>query len=251
MHNPKINNKFHKHQLFLEDSKLAKFLPETKILTKKNLFSLIEKNNKIVVKPSMGSLGKGVIFITEIGLEKYELLLLNKKKYILGQTNLFIYLKNKESKLIPNIIQNYIPLATYSERPIDLRYIAQRNNFDWVVTGKYAKVAKEGYSVTNFTVGASIFTVEDALKNSDILNLKINELLTSIETIAIAASKYLSNYFPNNRIWGFDIGIDKSGDIWIIEANSAPQIKGFLELEALKPMYKTIETYKRKYKRNT
>jgi len=251
MHNPKINNKFHKHQLFLEDLKLAKFVPETKIFTKKNLFSLIEKNNKIVVKPSMGSLGKGVIFITEIGLEKYELLLLNKKKYILGKTNLFTYLKNRESILIPNMIQNYLSLATFSERPIDLRYIVQSNNFDWVVTGKYAKIAKEGYAVTNFTNGANICTVEDALKKSDIQNLKINEILNFIETITIAASKCLSNYFPNNRIWGFDIGIDKSGDIWIIEANSAPQIKGFLELDALKPMYNTIETYKRNYKKNT
>ncbi|WP_394184839.1 YheC/YheD family protein [Metabacillus halosaccharovorans] len=251
MHHPKINNKFHKHQLFLEDSKLAKFVPETKIFSKKNLFSFIEKNNKIVVKPSMGSLGKGVIFITEIGVEKYELLLLNKKKYILGQTNLFIHLKRRESKHIPNIIQNFLSLATFSERPIDLRYIVQSNNFDWVVTGKYAKIAKDGYAITNFTNGASIFSVEDALKKSDIKNLRINDLLTSIETITIAASKCLSKYFPNNRIWGFDIGIDKSGNIWIIEANSAPQIKGFLELEALKPMYNTIETYKRKYKKNT
>lgn len=245
-----INNKYHKHQVFRDDPELEKYLPETKIFTKNQLFNFINKYQKVILKPSIGSLGNGIIIISEIEDEKYELHILNKKKWIIGQDKLFNYLKVHESKSIPFIIQEYIPLITLSGKPIDFRYIIQKHNNHWVVTGKYSKIAKDGYAITNFERGSSIFTVEEALKKSNIKTHNPNELLKALESISLLVSKCLSKYFPNQKIWGCDIGIDVSGKVWIIEANSAPQTKGFLEDEALKPMYNTIETYKRNYKRN-
>ncbi|MBZ5751965.1 YheC/YheD family protein [Metabacillus rhizolycopersici] len=244
MNKPKINNKFHKNQLLMEDPQLAKFIPESKILTKKNLIDLLNKYKNVVIKPTRGSLGKGIIMVTEIGMEEYELLILNKKKHINGQNTLYIYLKNQENDFIPNIVQYYIPLAKVFGRPIDLRYIIQRKDRDWTITGKYAKVAKEGYAVTNFEHGSSILTVEEALKNSTIKNLNMNKLLVKLESITLSISKCLTRYFTNHMIWGCDLGIDEKGEIWIIEVNAAPQTKGFLELESLMPMYKTIESFK-------
>lgn len=245
------NNKFHKHQIFMKDAYLRSYLPETTLLTKENLVNMQNKYKKIIIKPSLGSLGKGIIIVSEVGREKYELLILNRMKNIVGQHNLYTFLKGQETNFIQSIIQKYIPLATYTSRSIDFRYIVQRTDSEWVVTGKYAKVAKEGYAVTNFEHGSSIYTVEEALMNTNINNLNLSELLNSLETITLSISSCLYNYFPSIKIWGCDIGIDNKGDIWIIEANSSPQIKGFLEHEALKPMYNTIEFYKRKYKRNT
>ncbi|MGM0876154.1 MAG: YheC/YheD family protein [Bacillota bacterium] len=244
MNEPKINNKFHKHRIMMEDPFLANFIPETRLLTKNNLIDLLNNFKKVVVKPSRGSLGKGIIIITELGIEEYELLLLNKKKHINGLDRVYNYLKRQENVYIPNIVQYYIPLAKVYDQPMDLRYIAQRTVPDWTITGKYAKVAKEGYALTNFEHGSSILTVEDALENSTIKNLNIIELIEKLDTITLSITTCLSRYFPNHKIWGCDLGIDEKGSIWIIEVNSAPQIKGFLELESLLPMYKTIESYK-------
>lgn len=249
MKEPKINNKFHKNQLLLEDEQLADLIPETKIFTYNNFWDLMNKYRKVVVKPSRGSLGKGIILVTEIGIEEYELLILNKKKYINGQKTLFQYLKKQENKNIPYIVQYYIPLAKVLGRPIDLRYITQRKNADWTITGKYAKVAKNGYSITNFEHGSKILTVEEAIINSSIKTLNINELLAKLDTITLSISKCLNRYFTNHMIWGCDLAIDENGAIWIIEVNAAPQTKGFLELESLMPMYNMIESYKKSTKR--
>lgn len=240
------NNKFHKHQLFMKDAYLRNYLPETMLLTKENLVNIQNKYKKVVIKPSLGSLGKGIIIVSEVGKEEYELLILNRMKNIIGQHNLYTFLKGLETNFIQSIVQNYISLATYSSRPLDLRYIVQRTYSEWVVTGKYAKVAKDGYAVTNFEYGSSILTVEEALINTNIHNLNLEKLLETLETVTLSISSCLAKEFPSIKIWGCDIGIDNKGNIWIIEANSAPQTKGFLELEALKPMYHTIESYKKK-----
>ncbi|HZH61514.1 MAG TPA: YheC/YheD family protein, partial [Metabacillus sp.] len=229
------------------------FIPETKLLTKDNLIDLLNKYKKVVVKPSRGSLGKGIIIITELGTEEYELLQLNKKKQINGHSNIYKYLKKRENVYIPNIVQYYIPLAKVYDRPMDLRYIAQKTDHGWTITGKYAKVAKKGYALTNFEHGSRILTVEDALKNSTIKNLNINELNEKLDMVTLSITTCLSRYFPNHKIWGCDLCIDEKGTIWIIEVNSSPQTKGFLELESLLPMYKSIEGYKtsnkKKYRR--
>ncbi|WP_026559212.1 YheC/YheD family protein [Bacillus sp. J37] len=245
------NNKFHKHQIFMKDTYLRNYLPETMLLTKENLLNMQNKYKKFVIKPSIGSLGKGIIIVSEVGREKYELFILNRIKNIVGQSNLYTFLKGQETHSIQSIVQKYIPLATYTSRSIDFRYIVQRTDTEWVVTGKYAKVAKDGYAVTNFEYGSSILTVEEALMNTNINHLNLDELLETLEIVTLSISNCLYTYFPSIKIWGCDIGIDIKGNIWIIEANSAPQTKGFLEIEALKPMYNTIESYKRKYKRKT
>lgn len=245
MNKPKINNKFHKNQLLMEDPQLANLIPETKIFNKINLLSFLNKYKKVVVKPSRGSLGKGVIIVTEVGIEEYELLILNKKKHITGQNTLFTYLKKQENNLIPNIVQYYIPLAKVCERPIDLRYITQRKDHEWIITGKYAKVAKEGYAVTNFEYGSTVLTVEDALNHSTMQNVNKNELLAKLDYITLSIANCLAHYFTKHMIWGCDLGIDDTGKIWIIEVNAAPQTQGFLELESLATMYKEIENLKR------
>lgn len=245
----KINNKFHKNQLLMEDPQLKALIPETKLLNEANLLNLLSKYKKVVVKPSRGSLGKGVIIVTEVGVEEYELLILNKKKHMTGKNTLFTYLKKQENNVIPYIVQYYIPLAKVFERPIDLRYITQKKGHEWIITGKYAKVAKEGYAVTNFEYGSTILTVEDALNHSTIQNVNMNELLVKLDYITLSIAKCLAHYFTKHMIWGCDLGIDNKGEIWIIEVNAAPQTKGFLESESLAIMYKEIENLKKTWKK--
>ena len=251
MDKPKINNKFHMYQLFLKNQELLKLVPETKIFTEINLYYLMEKYKNVVVKPSRGSLGNGIIMVSEVGFEEYEILVLNKKKSINGKKEIFKYLKKHENRYIPQIVQAYIPLARIFARPIDLRYITQQENNDWVVSGKYAKVAKEGYAVTNFAHGSTILTVEEALKSSSIKNLNINETLFKLDSITLSIAKCLSQYFTKQMIWGCDLAIDENGSIWIIEANAAPQTKGFLEIDSLVPIYKNIERLKILNKKRT
>ncbi|MBU7592268.1 YheC/YheD family protein [Metabacillus halosaccharovorans] len=242
-----INNKYHNYLLFLEDKELENNVPETKKLTKQNLLYLINKYKKVVIKPTVGSHGNGIIFVTKVGIEDFEVQILDKKIYINGQTKLYNIIEKHRQNIIPKIIQKYIPLASFEKRPIDFRYILQKNNSNWMLTGMYAKVAKEGFHVTNFKHGASIYTVSDAIKLSNIRK-PLNELLLTLESVALSIPKSLHTFFPYQNIWGCDLGLDENGKVWIIETNSAPQTKGFLELDSLKEMYDIIEYYKLKNK---
>ncbi|MBM7603175.1 glutathione synthase/RimK-type ligase-like ATP-grasp enzyme [Metabacillus crassostreae] len=245
MNEYKINNKLHKYQLMKKDPELARLLPDTRQFTKDNFFYFIEKYKQIIIKPTLGSHGKGIIIVSNVGCKEYELLILNKKKYIRGENNLYCFINKSRSKNMIYLIQNFISLAKIQGRSLDLRYISQKHKCNWLITGKYAKVAKEGYGVTNFEHGSTILTVGDALQKAELPNLNIEKLLGTLELLTISLSKCLSNYFRKHLIWGSDIGIDVNGDVWIIEVNSAPQTNGFCELDSLKPMYKTIESLKK------
>ncbi|WP_226526787.1 YheC/YheD family protein [Metabacillus niabensis] len=237
----KINNKFHKNELIMKDPFLKQHIPETNILTKNHLTNLLIKHKKVVVKPSRGSLGNGVIMINEINPQEYELLYPGKKpKYIKGIEVLYTYLKKLEHPSIPCIVQYYIPLAKILGSPFDLRYISQLYKNEWLITGMYGRIAKKGYAVTNFEHGSKIITVDEALKISNIKNLELIEFQLNLEKIVLSISRCLHEYFTKQTIWGLDIGIDEKGEIYVIEVNAAPQTKGFLELESLKPMYRNI-----------
>src|SRR4051812_27333862 len=101
----------------MKDKKLKNLIPETKRFTKNNFWKLINKYKKVVVKPSRGTHGLGVIVVTETDDETYKLNILNKVEYIKGKERLFQYLKKKEKVNIPNIVQYYIPLVKIEGKP--------------------------------------------------------------------------------------------------------------------------------------
>lgn len=235
-------DKYFKYQLLLGYPGLEAHNPKTDLFTKENLFKMMELRDEIIVKPIIGNGGKGVIKVTKTDNRIFKI---NRRKATLlfhDKNSLLNYLqKAEEKKKKPFIIQHYIPLAKIDGRPIDFRYIVQRKKgtTDWTITGKHAKVAPAGYFVTNLKQGAEILSVEEALEQSNLIDVSIQETLKVLDQIALLATECLTIQFKNHTIWGYDLAVDESGHVWIIEANSIPLLGGFRLLED-RSMYESM-----------
>ena len=239
----KSKSKWSKYNLMLQDKELVAHLPETQLFTEDMLWQFLDKYNQVIVKPSRGSRGFGVIQVTSLGNDQYEIHAENSKKTIKGRKETYEYLIGQCFKKKRYIVQQKIALATINGCPIDLRVMVQRKkgSLEWVVTGKLVKVANRGFIVTN--LAKAILSVEQAFPMSSIKDYSLDSLLTKIDQISIKTSEELMKSFPNQRTIGYDIGMDQNGKIWIIEANFSPMLSLFRRLED-REMYRRIRWYR-------
>lgn len=242
-------NKLYKHEVISKRSKVQKNAPESVIFTKKSLDQMLGKYKELIIKPRYGSQGRGIRKITVQDNGTFHVQYMTKTEVIKNKEELYRFIKNAELKRYQGfIVQKYISIAKIDGRPFDIRYIVQRKkgDVDWQIIGKYAKLAGEGYFITNLAHGAKVLTVEDALQQINIE--KVQNTLNEMDQIVLLATKQLSKHIKSHFIWGFDIAIDNNGEIWIIEANSKPGIKGFQllgDLETYKKI-KSIKLYNRR-----
>ncbi len=148
----------------------------------------------------------------------------------------------KKNRGLGYIVQRRLQLAQIGRKPFDIRIMAQRkkgSSSTWNVTGSYAKVAAQGYLVTNVT--SQTIPVPEALK---LARIGDRSLLVEAERIALLAAKRLGDRYPKLRQVGFDIGIDRKRRIWIIEGNYQPDLRPFRQLKD-SSMHRRILWYKK------
>jgi hypothetical protein len=175
--------KYRKYRLMKQNKELAAYLPETQLFSKQTLWKMLEKYGVVIVKPNYGSFGKKVIKISSLVEGKYEIHQ-GQQQYLFSskaETYVFLnatYLDNKRY-----IIQRFIPFATITNCPFDIRVMVQRTRRldNWTVTGMAAKLAARKYIITN--EAQRILSLEEAIEKSTI----------------------------NSHI-----GLDKKGGVWVI-----------------------------------
>jgi glutathione synthase/RimK-type ligase-like ATP-grasp enzyme len=238
-------NKWLKYK-FMITKKLLPYLPETRLMTRESLWSLIKKYRHVIVKPVKGSRGSGVIQVSSIGKDKYLLHYENKSIRIRGKEKTYQYLKRKMGSK-KYLVQRKISRPTVNGRPFDIRAIVQRkrNSSSWKVTGKVAKIAGKGYIVSNISKSkGTVMPLKIALKKSSIKHLSTKTLESKIKKVARRTAKRLAYFFKGHRIYGLDIALDKKGHVWIIEANLFPILSHFRKMKD-KKMYYRIMKYKK------
>ncbi|WP_102349683.1 YheC/YheD family protein [Bacillus sp. Marseille-P3661] len=236
-------DKWTKHKALIKNEQLKPYLPETTLLDKETFWDLMERYGKVVVKPSMGSFGRGVTYIKKAEDNEYEFWSEMNKVRTNGKEQTF---QNVQRYLIKeeNIVQQAVTVGQIKGAPFDLRVMVQRKKGSrkWAVTGMVAKVAAENYFVTN--AAGRVLHVQAAFEESNIKTIDSNALIKEIENIALLAAKQLSRYYPKQRVFGLDIGIDIEGKPWIFEANCNPFLVLFEILKDEKMLNK-IKEFKR------
>jgi glutathione synthase/RimK-type ligase-like ATP-grasp enzyme len=221
--------KWTKHKLLSKEEQLVAFLPETKLLTEKTFEEFLTKYGEAIVKPSKGSLGKGVFKVTDIGNEHYEIHGSNQKEVIIGKTEAFRYVRENVRKLKKRrkrkiIIQQFIPLAKKGEHPFDIRMMLQKKDGEWIISGRAAKVAAKGYFITN--AAREVMHVEEIIHKSTInpFLMRTRRIIRRLETVSLLVANTLEEHYPDKNEMGIDVGIDDNGKVWIIEVNMTPSI---------------------------
>lgn len=251
-------NKWEAFIALKDDEWINSHLPETRLMTEENLRDLLTKYGSVILKPALGSAGRGIITISSEENERF-MVQVKLTKQVVARDDLFSYLSREilkgfaqyiditeVNKILSKtyIVQHRIPLMEIDHCPFDIRVMVQRKSeTPWKVTGKLAKLANSGYAITNVNLGATILPVETVVQRSSLQNLSLQSLLSQLDQVALRAVEQLQNTYPSIRVIGFDMCFDTQGKVWIIEANNDPHDNIFLQLED-KTMYETMQNYK-------
>jgi len=234
-------DKWLQYRILRKGSSLAERLPETLLLKKNALSKMLLQYQSIVLKPRDGSYGRDILFIKRTGENAYRIHHENNA-VTMGDLDKLLQWLRKENKGRGYMVQRRLQLAQIGHKPFDIRIMAQRkkgSSSNWDVTGTYAKVAAQGYLVTNVT--SRTIPVLEALK---LARIGDRSLLVQAERIALLAAKRLGERYPELRQVGFDIGIDRKRRIWIIEGNYQPDLRPFRLLKD-SSMHRRILWYKK------
>lgn len=237
--------KMKKHGILLKgNSTIRAALPTSRTFSREALDAMLDRFNAVVIKPTGGSGGKGIYFVTAEGSGVYRVRSGAKVRHIRGRDALYRHIRGKTKRNM--LVQRKIPLATVGGRPFDVRVMVQRRRSGkggWNVTGKLVRIAGAGYRITNTArSGGRVTTYTAALKQANIPGVSRKTLSGRIHRLSLAAVRHLHRHCRSLHTVGLDIGIDTSGKPWIIEANFTPSKSLFKRLKS-KTYYRRIMSY--------
>jgi hypothetical protein len=224
-YNPGFFSKLDIYERLQQDSSAAKYLPETYPFTSFSMIETMLSNyGHIYIKPNNGSLGLGV---HQIIYDKHEddYFCRYQDEDGLNRLRKFTTLEKLFKTVFANqnlermLIQQGIHLLRNKTRSIDFRIHTNKDDLgEWHVTAMAAKLAGLGSVTTHIRSGGDIKTI------AEIFPSKECELYTAkLSSAALILSKSLDQNI-NGIIGeiGFDLGIDRNGQVWLFEANSKP-----------------------------
>lgn len=238
--NDRYLSKWEVYQQLILDKQIQPYIPETRIFSANALNDFLNKYDLVYLKPVHGSQGKNIFKLIK---EEGSILCQTSQSPDANQFNsnqIFCQLK----PLLHNkiyIIQQGIPFTNYKERAMDFRVLVHKNQYHlWEVTSLVARVSAEKQFVSNLAKGGTAMKPYNAL-NACFDKEQSLQLIKRLKELALQAAAAISSQTAGIiGELGIDIGVDLSGNPWIIEANSKPS-KSFEDtLAKIRPSAKAI-----------
>ncbi|WP_226676915.1 YheC/YheD family protein [Rossellomorea aquimaris] len=142
------------------------------------------------------------------------------------------------------LVQETIPFLTVDEQPLDFRFLCHMNgNGEWDLVSSVSRIAAHGQFVANVDQGGRIEKPHIALQRF-FSPQKSREILKEMKGLCIGASKLIADSVEGHfGEFGIDVGIDESGKPWLIEINSKPSKRTYLENDRIRPSVKALYEY--------
>lgn len=226
-----ISSKMKKGKPLLDDPDLSHHVPVTSWFHDDTLTKMLRTFSVLYVKPDRGSSGTGIIRIKRLNRSEYLVSYKNKAIKCSGK-NILSEVKKRMLRGRKYIIQQGIKLATYHKKPFDLRIVLQKPSEEWLLTWMSAKVAPRSSSiVTNVAKGARDANINKILRGVD-QSLNDTKILKKLTSVSYKIADKLGSRFPVNML-GLDMGVDKKGKVWFIEANTNPSFRGLKRFDPI------------------
>ncbi|MEH7333652.1 YheC/YheD family protein [Neobacillus drentensis] len=224
-YNPGFFNKLDIYERLQQDGSVEAYLPESHPLTS---FSLVERMlsnyGHVYIKPKNGSLGLGVHQIifdkstSEYFCRYQDDQGINRLRKFSSLERLFQSVFGNKS-LEKMLVQQGIHLQRHDSRSIDFRVHTNKDDSGtWHVTAIAAKIAGAGSVTTHTRSGGAIKTIEEIFPKDE-CELFTKKLSNAALLLSKAIDKNISGIIGEI---GFDLGIDRNGEVWLFEANSKP-----------------------------
>lgn len=224
-YNPGFFNKLDIYERLHQDDTVTPYLPDSYPFTS---FSIIEtmlsKYGHVYIKPKNGSLGLGVhqIIYEKLTGAYYcryqDESAINRLRKFSSLEQLFKTVFANQT-LDNMLVQQGIHLLRQEQRTVDFRVHTNKDEHgNWHVSAIAAKIAGPGSVTTHARSGGEIKTIAEIFPNEEC------ELYTKrLSEAALLLSHSLDHNIEGiiGEI-GFDLGIDREGDVWLFEANSKP-----------------------------
>jgi hypothetical protein len=212
------------HRMLWKNPELRRYLPHTVPYTQRNLLSFLDRYPVVYVKPSIGSVGIGVVRVEREG-DRYRFVS-SQHQYLLTRGQLVVRLARWVARG-RFLIQQGIPLALYDGRTFDIRVSVQKNaDHQWSVSGMVAKVANPKNKLSNLSRGGSAVPISKALAPT-FSPPEQERVMGGIEQAAVEIAKQYGSHFPSLADLGMDMGVDNEGNPYLIEINVRDQRYSF------------------------
>jgi hypothetical protein len=244
--NQRFLSKWEVHNWLSQRKHLHAFLPETYLYKEALLSELLKNYNDLYLKPLNGSQGKGIYWIHN---NQGTLLLAYSGK---EGMKLQHYTNIEELSAVlaqqigtkPHLVQQGIDLFKWEENRLDFRVLCHRtNNQEWKVTSVVARSSAEGHFASNLALGGKLLRPHQVLTSffgKEFATIK----LSLMKELALEGADCVSRHVSGLMVeLGVDIGIDVTGNLWLIEINSKPSKNLGERSGKIRPSAKAIIDY--------
>ena len=197
-------------------------------------YSFLNEHKEIIAKPRNGQKGEG-IFLISMKDDSYILSYENQERNI-SLTELKDFFENQINPKI-YLFQKYIESKSEAGDPFDCRIRLEKNgNGEWSVPIYLVRIGTNQKVVSNVAQGGSVSTLTPFLKANYGENWKA--IRDSIKRIGKTLPYKIEKLSKQATSMGIDIGIDKQGELFLFEVNSAPGVEfGTGEIASIKADY--------------
>lgn len=225
-YNPGFFNKLDVYEKLLQEETIIRYLPETHPFTS---FSLVERMladyGHVFIKPFNGSLGLGIHQIIYDREHNHYYCRYrerdgkNKLRKYHTLEALFRHVFRNRS-LSQMLVQQGIHAIKDNKRTVDFRVHTNKDDQGkWHVTAIAAKVSSLGSVTTHVNNGGVIKTIGEIFESKEDKNAAMAKLKEACLTLSHSLERQMEGVIGEI---GFDMGIDREGQVWLFEANSKP-----------------------------
>lgn len=221
-----LKSKWEMLHFLRRDPVLRPFLPRTvRIAGPQEAARQLRQETRIFLKPASGSQGKGTILAerTEKGWRVCARDPANQPVALefARETEFTQWLGGFMGRR-SYLMQPYLELTAPSGEAWDIRVLVQKNGRGlWELTGMGARVGASGSMTSNLHGGGSAAPVDEWLEKQ-FGYTRAAELLKTLRMLAGRIPVALEACNGRMAELGLDLGVDREGRIWIIEANTKP-----------------------------
>ncbi|MBJ6362056.1 YheC/YheD family protein [Paenibacillus sp. GCM10012307] len=222
-----IPGKLEVYRLLLGEPRLAELLPRTvSYRSSSQLLRWLEREpDGIILKPDAGMQGRGILRIWQGpgGLQIQGRNAANRPyAYSFGQKKQPL---SSFSRLIAGrsyLLQPYLRLTDDQQRPFDIRVLIQKNGAGrWSVTGTAIRIGEPHVLTANLHGGGRAAPAEPFLQA--LLGAEATSgIMEKLHQASCSAARRLEQHCGRLLELGLDFGLEESGRLWLLEANSKP-----------------------------